>query len=347
MSGNEQDSAGGLQPSGQRQAASIVSGAAGRHPSEVILVAGGAGFLGLHLCRRLLSQGHRIICLDNFLTGSCEAAMRLQEEPKFSLIRHDIIEPLPSGLRPTQIYNLACAASPPRYQIDPVHTLRTCVQGAFNLLELARSSGARILQASTSEIYGDPQEHPQREDYHGNVNPVGIRSCYDEGKRCAETLFSDYARRHGVKVRIARIFNTYGPGMAPDDGRVVSTFISQALAGEALTVYGDGSQTRSLCYVDDMIEGLIRLMNSPDSVQRPVNLGNTEEVSILEIAQRVCRLARQEPRFDFRPLPADDPALRRPDIGLAWRCLGWKPTVAFDDGLKETYAYFQREQARA
>ena len=311
----------------------------------MILVPGGAGFLGAHLCRHLLDGGHHVVCLDNFLTGSREAVAPLLGHPRFSLIRHDIVDPLPAGLRPTQIYNLACAASPRRYQQDPIHTVRTCVQGVLNLLELARLGGARILQASTSEIYGDPREHPQNERYHGNVNPVGLRSCYDEGKRCAETLFADYARRYGVEIKIARIFNTYGPGMAPDDGRVVSTFISQALAGRALTVYGDGRQTRSLCHVGDMTEGLMLLMNSPGDFQGPVNLGSTEEVSVLEIAQRVCGLVPQSAGIVFRPLPADDPVLRRPDIGLAWRRLGWRPTVSLDEGLKETYAYFAGRHA--
>jgi len=310
--------------------------------TEAVLVAGGAGFLGAHLCRRLLIDGHQVVCLDNFLTSSPQAVAALLEHPAFSLVEHDIIDPLPEGLRPTRIYNLACAASPPRYQRDPIHTLRTCVQGAFNLLELALACDARILQASTSEVYGDPREHPQHERYHGNVNPVGIRSCYDEGKRCAETLFSDFARMHGVETKIARIFNTYGPGMAPDDGRVVSTFISQALAGEALTVHGDGSQTRSLCHVDDMVEGLMLLMNGPEGFRGPVNLGGTDELTVLEIARHVCRLAGREPDIVFTPLPPDDPATRRPDIGLARHHLGWRPVVPLSDGLKGTYEYFER-----
>jgi UDP-glucuronate decarboxylase len=299
-----------------------------------------AGFIGSHLCRKLLAQGHKVICLDNFLTGSPRNVEPLLENERFSMLRHDVIHPLPDDLRPAQIYNLACAASPRRYQADPIHTLQTCVSGALNVLELATRRHARILQASTSEVYGDPKVNPQHERYHGNVNPVGLRSCYDEGKRCAETLFSDYGRLRHVTVKIARIFNTYGPGMAADDGRVVSNFICQALAGEPLTVYGDGSQTRSLCYVDDMVEGLMRLMNSPDSFQGPVNLGNTEEVSILEIARRVCSLAEGQPEIKFEPLPPDDPGLRCPDIGLARHHLGWQPTVAFDDGLRRTYSYF-------
>lgn len=310
--------------------------------SQRVLVAGGAGFLGSHLCRELLAQGHQVICLDNFLSGRLENIEPLCEDSGFSVIRHDIIDPLPEGLQPTQIYNLACPASPRHYQADPIHTVRTCVQGALHLLELATACGARILQASTSEIYGDPLEHPQHERYHGNVNPVGLRSCYDEGKRCAETLFSDYALQRNTTVKIARIFNTYGPGMASNDGRVVSNFICQALAREALTVYGDGRQTRSLCYVTDMIDGLIRLMNSPDSFRGPVNLGKPEEVSVLDIAKRVCDLASDLGPHDieFKPLPADDPVARCPDIGLARHHLAWQPVVPFDEGLALTYAYF-------
>ncbi len=308
---------------------------------QVVLVAGGAGFLGTHLCRKLLTQGHQVICVDNFLTGSATNLASLQDHPDFTVIQHDIIDPLPPSLRPTHIYNLACAASPRRYQADPIHTLRTCVQGVFNLLELAAAHDARILQASTSEVYGDPEVHPQHERYHGNVNPVGIRSCYDEGKRCAETLMSDFSRMRGVTGKIARIFNTYGPGMAPDDGRVVSTFICQALQNQALTVYGDGSQTRSLCYVDDMIEGLMLLMNSVDTFRGPVNLGNTHEVSIMQIAQHVSRLARQQVKVEFKPLPADDPTVRCPDITLARHHLGWAPSVSIDEGLARTFAHFE------
>lgn len=309
---------------------------------QTVLVAGGAGFLGAHLCRRLLREGHRVICLDNFLTGSKAAVADLEDDPAFSLIQHDIIDPLPAALRPTRIFNLACAASPQHYQADPIHTLRTCVQGSYNLLELAMAADARILQASTSEVYGDPKEHPQHERYHGNVNPVGIRSCYDEGKRCAETLFSDFARVRAAKVKIARIFNTYGPGMAIEDGRVVSNFIAQALRGQAITVYGDGSHTRSLCYVDDMIEGLLRLMDSHDSFRGPVNLGSTEEVTVLQIAERIRGLAGGDVPIVFEPLPADDPALRRPDILLANRHLDWQPTVSLRQGLAATYDHFSR-----
>ena len=305
-----------------------------------VLVAGGAGFLGAHLCRVLLEQGHRVTCMDNFLTGSEAAVAPLQPNPRFKLIRHDVIDPLPEGLKPTQIYNLACAASPRHYQRDPVHTLRTCVQGSYQLLELALATKSRILLASTSEVYGDAKEHPQHERYHGNVNPVGIRSCYDEGKRSAETLFSDYGRLYGVTAKIARIFNTYGPGMAADDGRVVSAFICQALAGSPLTVYGDGKQTRSLCYVDDMIRGLLALMNGPETFRGPVNLGNTEEITVLEIAQRVRDLVDHPPELTFMPLPADDPVRRCPDITVAEHHLDWRPTVSFADGLRRTFEHF-------
>lgn len=312
--------------------------------SEVVLIAGGAGFLGAHLCKELLGKGHQVICMDNFLSGHRSNVEMLHDFPGFQLIEHDVIEPLPDGITPSQIYNFACAASPRRYQADPIHTVRTCVQGAYNLLELASRSGARILQASTSEVYGDAQVHPQHERYHGNVNPVGLRSCYDEGKRCAETLFTDFALHRHTAVKIARIFNTYGPGMAADDGRVVSNFICQALSGRPLTVYGDGSQTRSLCYVDDMIDGLIRLMHSPDSFRGPVNLGNTEEVSVLEIAQRVQALAAAAGPVDieFHPLPADDPKSRCPDINVAQNHLGWQPTTSLDVGLERTYLYFTK-----
>lgn len=309
---------------------------------ECIVVAGGAGFLGSHLCRRLLGEGHKVICVDNFQTGRRANIASLQENPRFSLLRHDVIEPLRYDLRPTQIYNLACAASPPLYQLDPVHTLRTCVYGAFNLLELGRRSGARVLQASTSEVYGDPHMHPQPESYRGNVNIVGLRSCYDEGKRCAETLFSDYGRRKRVSVKIARIFNTYGPGMAQDDGRVVSNFVTQALKGKDLTIYGDGSQTRSLCYVDDMIEGLVRLMNSDESFRGPVNLGNPVETTVLDIAMLVRRLAGTPVSFAFEPRPPDDPEQRCPDILLARRHLGWAPQTGLEAGLGKTVEYFSR-----
>lgn len=311
------------------------------HPeSHTVLVTGGAGFLGGHLCDRLLEQGHRVICMDNLMTGSRDVVQRHMQHAHYTFIEHDVIDAFPVGLKPTQIYNLACPASPRHYQKDPIHTVRTCVMGSLNVLELAVSCGATILQASTSEIYGDPKEHPQREQYLGNVNPVGPRACYDEGKRCAETLFADYARKANLQVKIARIFNTYGPGMSVDDGRVVSTFISQALAGEPLTVYGDGSQTRSVCYVDDLIAGLIALMNSPDSVQGPVNLGSTEELTVREIAERVCELAGRTLEISYLPLPTDDPLIRRPDISLARKYLDWVPTIPFEEGLRRTIAYF-------
>ncbi|PLC48005.1 NAD-dependent dehydratase [Pollutimonas subterranea] len=307
---------------------------------ERVLVAGGAGFLGSHLCRRLLDEGHHVICLDSFLTGTRRNISSMTDHPNFLVLRHDVISPLTFDIRPTQIYNLACPASPQHYQADPVHTLRTCVNGAFNLLEFARKTGARILQASTSEVYGDPHVHPQPEGYRGNVNIVGIRSCYDEGKRCAETLFSDYGRCKRVQVKIARIFNTYGPCMAKGDGRVVSNFIVQALNGSSMTVYGDGSQTRALCYVDDMIEGLMRLMNSVDTFQGPVNLGSPRESTVLDIACRIRRLVGTDSPIEFEPLPSDDPVQRCPDILLARRHLGWEPKIDLDTGLRKTIAHF-------
>jgi UDP-glucuronate decarboxylase len=305
-----------------------------------ILVAGGAGFLGSNLCARLLREGHDVICLDNFLTGRRGNIASLAGNPRFSVIEQDVIDPVGAGVRPTQIYNMACAASPRRYQADPVHTLRTCVDGAFNLLELAHRSGARILQASTSEVYGDPDVSPQPESYRGNVNMVGIRSCYDEGKRCAETLFADFGRRRHVQVKTVRIFNTYGPGMSEDDGRVISNFIVQASRGRNLTIYGDGSQSRSLCYVDDMIEGLMRMMNSPDTFHGPVNLGNPRETTVLDIARRIRGLMGARVAFEFQPLPADDPVRRCPDLFLARRYLGWEPRISLDAGLRRTIAYF-------
>lgn len=309
---------------------------------ESILVAGGAGFLGKRLCKALLEQGHDVICLDNFLTGTRSNVESLTTNPRFTVLRHDVIDPIRADIRPTQIYNLACAASPRHYQADPIHTLRTCVDGAFNLLELGRKTGARVLLASTSEVYGDPHVHPQVESYRGNVNIVGVRSCYDEGKRCAETLFSDYGRRKRVIIKIARIFNTYGPGMNAGDGRVVSNFIWQALHGQNLTVYGDGSQSRSLCYVDDMIDGLICLMNSEDSFRGPVNLGNPQEITMLELARRVRKLTASDVGIDFQPLPADDPSRRCPDIFLAKHYLNWQPRVPLDVGLEHTITYFRQ-----
>jgi len=312
--------------------------------SKRILVAGGAGFIGSHLCRRLLREGHRVYCLDNFRTGSMDNVIGLIRHPRFRVIRHDVTQPVQMAV--DEIYNLACPASPVHYQADPVHTLLTCVEGTHNLLALARERGARMLHASTSEVYGDPRVHPQCEAYWGHVNPVGLRSCYDEGKRCAETLCSDYGRRHGTIVKIARIFNTYGPRMAPDDGRVVSNFVVQALSGRPLTIYGDGSQTRALCYVDDMVEALRRLMDSPDTLRGPVNLGNPSEISVLEIARRVQELTDSRAALEFRPLPADDPSQRCPDILLARRKLHWEPAIGLDEGLRRTVRYFRRRLGR-
>ncbi|WP_459618574.1 UDP-glucuronic acid decarboxylase family protein [Bordetella sp. 2513F-2] len=308
-----------------------------------VLVTGGAGFLGSHLCARLLAQGDTVLCLDNLQTGDLRNVAPLQGHPRFTLLRQDVTEPLDT--RVDRIYNLACPASPVHYQADAIGTTRTCVLGALRVLELAQRCRARVLQASTSEVYGDPLEHPQREQYRGNVNPVGPRACYDEGKRCAETLFSLYDRA-GVSVRIARIFNTYGPHMAPNDGRVVSNFIVQALRGEPLTVYGDGRQTRSFCYVDDLIEGLVRLMESPHEHAGPVNLGNPQEMTMLEIAERVAEAVGQPPRIVFRPLPGEDPTRRRPDIALARRLLGWEPRVDAAEGLPRTVAYFAERFGR-
>ncbi len=306
--------------------------------SRRVLVTGGAGFLGSFLCERLLAQGHEVLCVDNFFTGRRRNIAHLLDHPGFELLRHDVTFPL--YVEVDEIYNLACPASPIHYQFDPVQTTKTSVHGAINMLGLAKRVKAKILQASTSEVYGDPMVHPQREDYWGNVNPIGPRACYDEGKRCAETLFFDYHRQHKLKIKVARIFNTYGPRMHPNDGRVVSNFIVQALLGRPLTVYGDGSQTRSFCYVDDLIEGLLRLMATPDSVTGPVNLGNPGEFTILELAQKVIDKTGSRSRIEFRPLPENDPAQRRPDITRARELLGWEPTVPLDEGLVRTIAYF-------
>ncbi|WP_244514841.1 UDP-glucuronic acid decarboxylase family protein [Ensifer sp. LCM 4579] len=303
-----------------------------------ILVTGGAGFLGSHLCELLLGAGHQVVCLDNFSTGLRRNIARLKRFDTFRVIAHDIVEPL--DIEADEIYNLACPASPPHYQIDPIQTTKTCVIGSLNLLELAARRGARILQASTSEVYGDPQVHPQVEAYWGNVNSFGPRSCYDEGKRCAETLFFDFHKVRGVEIKIVRIFNTYGPRMRPDDGRVVSNFIVQALKGEDITVYGDGSQTRSFCFVDDLIDGLVRLMGSPASLTGPVNLGNPGEFTIGELAEQVIQLTGSRSRIVRQPLPVDDPRQRRPDISLAARELGWRPTVNLSEGLAQTIRYF-------
>lgn len=305
-----------------------------------ILVTGGAGFLGSHLCERLLAQGQEVLCLDNFFTGSKRNVAHLLSDPRFELIRHDIT--LPLQVEADEIYNLACPASPVHYQHDPMQTTRTSVLGALNVLALARRLNAKVLQASTSEVYGDPQVHPQAEHYWGHVNPIGVRACYDEGKRCAETLFMDCRRQYGTDIKIARIFNTYGPRMHPEDGRVVSNFIMQALAGQPLTVYGDGTQTRSFCYVDDMIDALVRLMDSPREFRGPVNLGNPGEYTMLELADRVIAMCGSTSDIAFRPLPDDDPVRRRPDISLARSALGWEPRIGLDEGLQRTIDCFRR-----
>ena len=302
-----------------------------------ILVTGGAGFIGSHLCERLITEGHEVICLDNFFTGRRENVFRLLDDKRFELLRHDVIEPV--LLEVDQIYNLACPASPVHYQYNPVKTVKTSVMGMINMLGLAKRVRARILQASTSEVYGDPEIHPQPESYWGNVNPIGIRSCYDEGKRIAETLMMDYHRQNRVDTRIARIFNTYGPRMLENDGRVVSNFIVQALRGEELTIYGTGEQTRSFCYVDDLIEGFIRLMNT-DELHEPVNLGNPGEFTMRELAEEVGRACGTEIKIRYCPLPQDDPKQRRPDITRAEQLLGWTPTIPLHDGLRRTVAYF-------
>ena len=308
-------------------------------PSQRVVVTGGAGFLGSHLCESLLAQGHEVLCVDNFYTGRRANIGHLVANPLFEVMRHDICFPL--YVEVDQIYNLACPASPVHYQSDPVQTTKTSVHGSINMLGLAKRVKAKILQASTSEVYGDPAVHPQKEDYWGNVNPIGRRSCYDEGKRCAETLFFDYYRQNRLQIKVARIFNTYGPRMHPNDGRVVSNFIMQALRGEDITLYGNGSQTRSFCYVDDLIEGLIRLMATPDDFTGPVNLGNPNEISIRELADRILRLTGSSSSVVFQPLPQDDPTRRRPDIALARDVLDWQPTCDLDEGLKNTIDYFR------
>ncbi|MEZ4218674.1 MAG: UDP-glucuronic acid decarboxylase family protein [Myxococcota bacterium] len=302
------------------------------------LVTGGAGFLGSHLCERLLAEGHEVICVDNFYTGSRRNVEALLDDRRFELVRHDVTFPL--YVEADEIFNLACPASPVHYQNDPVQTTKTSVHGAINMLGLAKRLRARIFQASTSEVYGDPQVHPQREDYWGHVNPVGIRSCYDEGKRCAETLFFDYHRQHGLQIKVARIFNTYGPRMDPGDGRVVSNFIVQALTKQPITIYGDGSQTRSFCYVDDLIEGFVRLMRSPADVTGPMNLGNPGEFTMIELAELVLELTGSPSKLVHEPLPQDDPTQRCPDIGLAREKLDWAPRTPLAEGLKQTIAYF-------
>jgi UDP-glucuronate decarboxylase len=307
--------------------------------SKRILVTGGAGFLGSHLCETLLSQGHEVICADNFFTGRRSNIVHLLPNPYFEVIRHDVCFPL--YVEVDEIYNLACPASPIHYQSDPVQTTKTSIHGAINMLGLAKRLKVRILQASTSEVYGDPEIHPQTEDYWGHVNPIGRRSCYDEGKRCAETLFFDYHHQTGLQIKVARIFNTYGPRMYPNDGRVVSNFIIQALTGQDITVYGDGSQTRSFCYVDDLIDGLIRLMNSPQEFTGPVNLGNPNELTIRELAEKVIEMTGSSSKINWEPLPTDDPVRRRPDITLAKKNLNWQPRVDLAKGLENTIAYFR------
>jgi UDP-glucuronate decarboxylase len=308
-----------------------------------ILVTGGAGFIGSHLCERLIAEGNDVLCVDNFFTGTKDNIAHLVGNPRFELMRHDVTFPL--FVEVDEIYNLACPAAPIHYQHDPVQTTKTSVHGAINMLGLAKRLRARILQASTSEVYGDPKVHPQREDYWGHVNPIGPRACYDEGKRCAETLFFDYRRQHRLPIKVARIFNTYGPRMHPNDGRVVSNFVLQALKGAPLTVYGDGSQTRSFCFVDDLVEGLIRLMSTKDRVTGPVNLGNPVEFTILELARKVIALTRSKSRIARKKLPRDDPKQRQPDITLAKRHLSWQPRIGLEAGLKKTIAYFRSTSA--
>ena len=303
-----------------------------------ILVTGGAGFLGSHLCDRLINEGHKVICLDNYFTGKKENINHLVDNPFFSLVEQDVIEHF--DFEVDQIYNLACPASPPHYQFNPIKTIKTSFVGALNCLDLAYKNQARVLQASTSEVYGDPEVHPQPETYKGNVNPIGIRACYDEGKRCAETLFFDYHREKDVDIRVARIFNTYGPRMLPDDGRVVSNFIVQAIKGEDLTIYGDGKQTRSFCYVDELIDGLIKLMNHPDCIG-PVNIGNPGEFTILELADRIIQKTNTSSRISMHPLPGDDPLQRKPDISIAKEQLNWEPKIALSEGLDKTIEYFR------
>jgi len=304
-----------------------------------VLVTGGAGFLGSHLCERLLARGDEVLCVDNFYTGTRANIEHLIGHPRFELMRHDVCFPL--YVEVDEIYNLACPASPIHYQLDPVQTTKTSVHGAINMLGLAKRTRARIFQASTSEVYGDPEVHPQREDYWGRVNPIGLRACYDEGKRCAETLFFDYHRQHQMSIKVARIFNTYGPRMHPNDGRVVSNFIVQALKGESITIFGTGAQTRSFCYVDDLVEAFLRLMDTSDDFVGPVNLGNPVEFTIRELAEHVVRLTGSRSEIVARPLPADDPTQRRPDIAVARETLGWEPSVQLEEGLRRTIEYFQ------
>lgn len=314
------------------------------HLEKRILITGGAGFLGSHLCDMMLARGHRVLCVDNFFTGTQRNVDHLRDNSRFELMRHDVSFPL--YVEVDEIYNLACPASPIHYQRDPVQTTKVSVVGAINMLGLAKRTKAKIFQASTSEVYGDPSVHPQTEDYWGNVNPIGIRSCYDEGKRCAETLFFDYRRQHGLAIKVARIFNTYGPRMHPNDGRVVSSFIVQALRGQDITIFGSGEQTRSFCYVSDLLDGFVRLMDTPDDVTGPINIGNPVEFTMLELATLVIELTGSRSRIVHLPLPADDPRQRRPDIGLARRHLGWEPQVQLREGLQKTIDYFDSEFVR-
>ncbi|MBT6094539.1 MAG: SDR family oxidoreductase [Rhodospirillaceae bacterium] len=309
------------------------------HTRKRILVTGGAGFIGSHLCARLVTDGHDVLCVDNFYTGTKDNILSLLDHPHFELMRHDVTFPL--YVEMDEIYNLACPASPVHYQYDPVQTTKTSVHGAINMLGLAKRTGAKIFQASTSEVYGDPEVHPQTESYKGNVNPIGPRSCYDEGKRCAETLFFDYRRQHQLGIKVARIFNTYGPNMHPNDGRVVSNFIVQALRGEDITIYGDGAQTRSFCYIDDLVEGFVRLMASDDDVTGPVNLGNPGEFTIKQLAELVVEKTGAKSQLIYKPLPEDDPMQRCPDITLAKQTLDWAPSVPLEQGLDKTIAYFE------
>ena len=309
------------------------------HLDKRVIVTGGAGFLGSHLVERLVAEGSDVLCVDNYFTGTKENIAHLLDDLHFEVLRHDVTFPL--YVEGDEIYNLACPASPIHYQFDPVQTVKTSVHGAINMLGLAKRIGAKIFQASTSEVYGDPEVHPQTEEYWGRTNPIGSRSCYDEGKRCAETLFFDYHRQHGLRIKVARIFNTYGPRMHPNDGRVVSNFIIQALRGEPITLYGDGDQTRSFCYVDDMVDGILRLMAAQDDVTGPVNLGNPTEISIRGLAEKIIGLAGSSSRLQHMPLPEDDPTQRCPDIGLAKKLLDWQPKVALEEGLEKTISYFE------
>lgn len=309
--------------------------------SKRILITGGAGFIGSHLSERLLKEGNEIICLDNFFTGRKQNIQKLLDHKNFELVRHDVVEPYMAEVE--EIYNLACPASPVHYQHNPIKTMKTSVLGSLNMLGLAKRTGAKVFQASTSEVYGDPHVHPQTEGYWGNVNPIGIRSCYDEGKRTAETLFMDYHRQHNLKIKIIRIFNTYGPNMHPEDGRVVSNFIVQALKGQDITVYGQGNQTRSFCYVDDLVEGFVRLMNSNDSITGPINCGNPNEFTILELAEKVIKLTNSKSKIIYKPLPSDDPMQRKPDISKAKELLGWEPKIQLEEGLLKTIEYFKAQ----